>query len=434
MNTTTRVALSVVAAWLLAPTAWAQSTSTYVIRNATIHTLAGDPIENGTVVIQGGMIAQVGANISVPTGAEVIDASGLEVYPGLFDAVTRLGLTEIGQVDVTRDMDELGDYHPHLVAATAVHPASEIIPVTRANGITHAGAAPTGDGGSIAGQASLINLSGWTVEEMLVERSVGMVLVWPSIEMRSFNFRTFTREERTYEEAKERFDEKVKGLREWLDAGRHYLRTMEGATEGEPRIERDLRLEALAPMLRGELPVIIVADSERDVRNAVAFAEEQGLKMILAGAPQAWKVKNLLAEKNIPVILGATQALPSGDDEAYDEAYSTAGQLVAAGVKIAISTFNAADSRTLPYEAGMAVPYGLPWEEAIRAITINPAEMFGVGDRLGTIEQGKIANLIVTDGDPLLIQTQIRHLFINGEPTSMDNRHQESYERYRARR
>jgi imidazolonepropionase-like amidohydrolase len=434
MNTTTRVALSVVAAWLLAPTAWAQSTSTYVIRNATIHTLAGDPIENGTVVIQGGMIAQVGANVSVPTGAEVIDASGLEVYPGLFDAVTRLGLTEIGQVDVTRDMDELGDYHPHLVAATAVHPASEIIPVTRANGITHAVAAPTGDGGSIAGQASLINLSGWTVEEMLVERSVGMVLVWPSIEMRSFNFRTFTREERTYEEAKERFDEKVKGLREWLDAGRHYLRTMEGATEGEPRIERDLRLEALAPMLRGELPVIIVADSERDVRNAVAFAEEQGLKMIQAGAPQAWKVKNLLAEKNIPVILGATQALPSGDDEAYDEAYSTAGQLVAAGVKIAISTFNAADSRTLPYEAGMAVPYGLPWEEAIRAITINPAEMLGVGDRLGTIEQGKIANLIVTDGDPLLIQTQIRHLFINGEPTSMDNRHQESYERYRARR
>jgi imidazolonepropionase-like amidohydrolase len=177
-----------------------------------------------------------------------------------------------------------------------------------------------------------------------------------------------------------------------------------------------------------------VAESERDIRNAVEFAEEQGLKMILAGAPQAWKVKELLAEKDIPVILGATQALPSGEDEAYDEAYSTPGQLYAAGVKLAISTFNASDSRTLPYEAGMAVPYGLPWEEALKAITVNPAEMFGVGDRLGTIEQGKIANLIVTDGDPLNIQTQIRHLFINGEPTSMANRHQESYERYRARR
>jgi imidazolonepropionase-like amidohydrolase len=434
MKTTGRIALSVVAACMLASTAWAQSASIYAIRNATVHTVAGDPIENGTVIIQDGMIAEVGTNVSVPAAAEVIDASGLHVYPGLFDAVTRLGLSEIGQVVVTRDMDELGDYHPHLIAATAVHPASEIIPVTRANGITHAVAAPTGDGGSIAGQASLINLSGWTVEEMLVERSVGLVLVWPSIEMRSFNFRTFTREDRSYREAKELFDEKVKGLKEWLDAGRQYLRTMEATSETGARIERDLKLESLAPVLRGELPVIFVADSERDIRNAVAFAEEQGLKMILAGAPQAWKVKNLLAEKDIPVILGSTQALPSGQDEAYDEAYSNPGQLHAAGVKIAISTFGASDSRTVPYEAAMAVPYGLPWEEALKAVTINPAEMFGVSDRLGTIERGKIANLIVTDGDPLSIQTQILHLFINGEPTSMENRHQQSYERYRMRR
>ncbi len=413
---------------LVVSTGWAQGgAQVYAIRGGTIYTVSGDAIESGTVLIQGGLITAVGANVSVPAGAVVYEAAGLQVYPGLFDAISRLGLTEIGQVTVTSDMNELGEYNPHLVAATAIHPASEIIPVTRANGITHAVAAPTGGSGGIGGQGSLIHLDGWTVEEMLIEPSVGMVLNWPSLG----GGRGFRRRgpPQPFAERKERHDKQVAQLESWLEASRHYAGAM--ASGSQPR--RDLRLEALGRVASGELPFLVMANSDRDITEALEFAERNNVRIIIAGGRDAWKVADLLAEKQVPVILATTQALPSGEDDGYDQAYANPGQLYEAGVKFGFATFGASNSRTLPYEAAMAVPYGLPWEEALKAVTINSAEILGVGDRLGTIETGKIGNVIITTGDPLNIQTEVRFVFINGQPIDLQNKHQSLYERYRAR-
>jgi imidazolonepropionase-like amidohydrolase len=432
MKISVRMGLVLIAVCLLAmlvPAAWTQQRRVYVIRGAKIHTLAGPPIENGTVVIRDGKIAAVGRNVSVPSGAQVISGHGLEVYPGLFDSVSRLGLTEIGQVSATVDTTELGDYNPQLVAATAVHPASEHIPVARANGITHAISAP--QGGVISGRGSAIHLNGWTIEEMLIEPSVAMVLNWPSLQTGSFDFSTFSVQRRPFNEVKREYEQKVEALRDWLVRARHYAQAMEKGTA--EKFERDLKLEALVPVVQGRLPVLVMANSERDIKNAVSFCKEEKLKMILAGGAEAWKVKDLLKENKIPVILRPTQSLPFSEDDPYDKPYSNAGELHAAGVKIAFATFNSSDSRTLPYEAANAVPYGLPWEEALKAITINPAQMLGLDDRLGTIEVGKVANLVVTNGDPLEITTEFRYVFINGQPVSTNNRHRQLYEKYRAR-
>jgi len=417
----------------------ADETSTYVIQGAKIYTLAGPPIEKGSVVIREGKIAAVGASVDLPSDAEIIDASGLEVHAGLFDAVTRLGLTEVGSVPATNDTTELGEYNPQIIAADAVYPASEHIPVARANGITHAVSAPGSGGGGfggggafgIAGQGTLMNLEGWTIEEMTIEKSVGLFMSWPSISTQSFDFATFSMKEKPFKEVKKEYDDKLLDLEEWFDAARHYKQAVDkGAREN---FERDLKLEALVPVIAGDKSLIIYAQDKRQIKDAAEFAGRQKVKMILAGGADGWKVKEMLAENNIPVIVGPSQALPRHEDEPYDKPFTNAAELNAAGVKVAFATFGAANVRTLPYEVGHAVGFGLPWEEGLKAITLYPAQILGVDDRLGTVEEGKMANLIVTSGDPLEITTQVKYLFINGKLTSTDNKHKRLYEKYRAR-
>ncbi len=421
----------------LPPAVRAQKPAVYAITGAKIYTLAGAPIENGTVILRDGKIAAVGAGVQVPAGAEVIDAKGLQIFPGLFDSYSRLGLTEIGAVSATVDTSELNQYNPHLNAYTAVHPASDHIPVARANGITHAVAAPGGggfggsSGGVIPGQATLINLSGWTVEEMDIRKSVGLVVNWPSMQTTTFDLSTFETRQRPFTEVKKEYEERVAKLEEWRGAARQYAQAM--ASPAAAGIERDQKLEALGPVLKGELPVIVNANQERDIRNALEFCQKQKLRMILAGGGEAWKVKDELKKAGVPVILRPVQTLPMQEDDPYDRPNTTPGELQQAGIQIAIATFDSSDSRTLPYEAGNAVPFGLPWEEAIKAITLYPAQILGVDDQLGSIEVGKRANLIVTDGDPLEFKTQVRYLFIGGQPTSLENRHHQLYEKYRAR-
>jgi len=412
-------------------------THVYAIRGAKVVTLAGPPVEHGTVVIRDGKIVAVGAGVDVPADAQVIEGKGLEVYPGLFDAITDLGLTEIEAVNATVDTAEVGTYNPQLVAMTAVHPASELIPVARANGITHALAAPLGGGGFggegevISGQASAINLAGWTIEEMLIRRSVAMVVNWPTMQTRSFDFSTFSIRQRPFTEVKQEYDKKINELADLIARARHYAQVMDKGSVAN--YDRDLKLEALAPVVRGQLPLLVMAEGKREIRSAVEFCDKQKLKMILAGGSESYKVKDLLAAKHIPVILGPTQSLPREEDASYDQSYVTAGQLAAAGIKIAFASFNASFARRLPYQAANCVPYGLPYDEALKAVTLYPAQIFGLADQLGTIEPGKMADLIVTDGDPLAIPTQVRYLFINGELTSTDNKHLRLYEEYRKR-
>lgn len=409
-----------------------------VLDGGTVHTLAGEPFV-GRVVIDDGKILAAAPGAEAPAGAETLDVTGLHVYPGMVDALGQMGLVEVGAVAATVDTTELGSYNPHLQAVTAIHPASEVIPVSRANGITHAVSAPrAGNDGVIVGQASLVHLDGWTVEEMTIEPSVAMVVNWPQIRTRSFDFSTFSVRETPFNEAKEKAEKAQNELRDWFDAARRYAHAV---AAGSQRTERDLKLEALARVLDGGLPVVVQARAKRDIEAAVEFAEEEGIRMILAGASHAWEVKELLAEKGIPVILGSTQSLPEEVDDPYDRPFRTPGELAAAGVKIAFGTGAGGgfgpggphSARLLPYEAAQAVAFGLPRDEALKALTLYPAEMYGVGNQLGTIEAGKIANLMVTDGDPLAITTHVRHLVIHGKVSSTDNKHRRLYELYRSR-
>jgi len=428
--------LAVVVATGLAPAAvMAQA---LVIDGGTIHTMAGDPFV-GRVVIEHGVITAVGADAAVPAGATRIDATGLHVYPGLFDALSTIGLDEIDAVSATNDQSEMGMYNPNLSAATAVLPSSEVIPVTRANGITHAITAPRPDrDGVICGQAALINLDGWTVEEMAIVPSVALVINWPGIVTRRFDPTTFTFKDTPFNDAREAAQKKQNELRDWLDAAKHYRAAKE--TKGS-RADVDPKLAALAACLDRQKPVIIQAEKKRDIEAAIAFADEMGLRMILAGGSEAYKLSDTLASKHIPVILGRTQSLPAEDDDSYDQPYSTPGELCKAGVRIAFASgagggFGPAGphaSRTIPYEAAQGAAFGLSDADAMKALTIWPAEMFGVEKKLGSIEAGKIADVIVTDGSPLVVTTSVKHLIIAGREVSTDNRHLALYEKYRAR-
>ena len=439
--TATLVAMLLATSWLRTHAEPETSAPVYALKDAKVFTLAGPPIENGTVVIRDGKIAAVGPQADVPSDAQVIDAKGLEVYPGIFDSATTLGLAEIPAVSATVDTTDVGNFNPQLVAMTAVHPPSELIPVARANGITHAVAAPLGGGGGfrgggggavITGQASAIHLAGWTVEEMLIRRSVAMVVNWPTLETRSFDISTFSMRERPFTEVKQEYDKRVFELTDLLDRARHYAQAMEKGSS--QNYDRDLRLEALVPVVQGKLPVLVVANQKRAIRDAIEFCDKQKLRMILGEGSESYKVKDLLASKHIPVILGHTQELPQDEDAPYDQSYATPGQLRAAGIKVAFASFGEASFvRRLPYQAANAVAYGMPYDEALKAVTLYPAQILGLDDELGTIAPGKTADIIVTDGDPLAIPTQVRYLFIKGVLTSTDNKHLRLYEEYRKR-
>jgi len=429
--------LSVVAAISFATPALAQSpaSTTYAITHAKLVTLAGSPIEDGTLIIKDGKIAAIGAAVEVPAGAQVIDAKGLQVSPGLFDSVTQMGLSEIGAVSSTVDSAETGAFNPDVVAATAVFPSSEHIPVTRAAGITEVLSVPGSGGfdsfgnrGTLAGQASAFHMAGWTMEDMQIKRSAAMVINWPPIVTESFDFATFSRKHKPFAEAKSEYEKQITQLTDLLDSARHYAQAM--GHGGPSDFERDVKLEALVPVVRGQLPVLVFADHARDIRNAVEYCEKQKLRMILAGGSEAYKVKDLLRSKDVPVILRPVLTEPRDEDDAYDRLLTQPAELVAAGVKIAFASFDNSFARRLGQNAANAVAYGLSPEDGLKAVTLYPAQMFGLSDQIGTLQVGKVANVIVTNGDPLDVTTDVKYVFIRGQLTSLDNRHKRLYEKY----
>jgi len=432
----TRVLTLTVAYFFSAAIAPAQTPSTnYAITHAKIFTLTGPPIDDGILVIRDGKIAAVGTNVDIPSGAQVIDGKGLQVYPGLFDPVTQMGLSEISAVSATVDTSETGAFNPDAVAADAILPSSEHIPVTRAAGITEVLAVPASGGfdsrGSaniLGGQASAIHLAGWTINDMLIKKSVAMVLDWPKIETQSFDFATFSRKNKPFAEAKQEYEKQINELSDWLDNARHYAQAW--GHGGPAEYQRDLKLEALVPVVRGELPILVFAERARDIRSAVEFCDKQKLKMILAGGAEAYKVKELLRSKSIPVILQPTLTEPLNEDDPYDRSLTQPAELADARVKIAFGSFDNSFARRLGQQAANAVAYGLPYDEALKAVTLYPAQIFGLADQIGTLETGKIANIIVTNGDPLELTTDVRYLFIKGQLTSSDNKHKSLYDKY----
>ena len=427
--------LSVCFAFVFSATAQnASDSGAYAIKGAKIFTLAGAPIDNGTIVIRDGKIAAVGANVQIPSDAKVIDASGLEVYPGMFDPVTQIGLEEVPAVKATVDTTETGEFNPDVTAATAFNADSAHVDVTRSDGITEVLVVPGaiggffgGGGGSvIGGNASAVDLGGWNINDMVIQRHAAMELTWPTIAAGSFDPETFSFHRLPFEEAKKQYQKRVDALSDLFDKARHYGQAMQSGAANFPQ---DLKLAALARVVDGQEPLLVIANSGRDIRHAVEFCEKQNVRMILAGAADAWKTVDLLKKNNIPVIIGPILSIRQQDDDPYDAEYTLASKLYSAGVKIAFASFNTSFSRRLPQYAGTAVGYGLPHDEALKAVTVNAAQMLGLDD-IGTLEPGKVANVVVTNGDLLELRTQVKYLFIKGQLTSLDNKQLELYERY----
>jgi len=408
------------------------ASSAYVIKGAKIVTVSGKIIDKGSVVISDGKIIEVGRQVSkVPPGAVVLDAAGLTVYPGLFDCNTVLGLTEIGQVTATNDYSEMGKFMPHLQAFSVIHVESEHIPVARANGITHVLTCPRGE--RIAGQAAIISLDGWTPEEMEISRKGALMINFPAqpgLSTSGRSYGRFGRGPRPYPELKKEYEAEMQQLKLFLQKARHYLKAGEAASGG---FGVDPQLEGMIPVLKGEEPVIISASRAADIMTAVNFAREEKLSYLLYSDGEVAKVVDFLKETQTRVILGPLDTMPE-QDAATDAVFRTPAILYEKGVPFAISTSDSADSRNLPYQAGMAVAYGLPYEAALRAVTLTPAEFLGISAKVGSIEAGKKANLVVAAGDILDFQAQIRYLFINGHPVSLDNKHLRLYEKYKNRK
>jgi imidazolonepropionase-like amidohydrolase len=414
--------------------------NSFLLRNATVHTVSGPNIDNGSVLVLDGKIAEVGTKLTIKAKVKVIDAKGLHVYPGMIDAGSLVGISEISSVRETSDYGEIGEFNPQLRTAIAVNPSSEHIPVTRANGITSvlvlpAAIASGGRGRSgadtfIEGQASLMHLNGWTWEEMLIERGAVMQMKWPAIVSASFNPQTMQVSRGSYTEGLRNFETQMTKIRDFFESARRY-QTARAA--GSPEFKTDLKLEAMLPVLEGKLPMLIAANRERELKQVIEFADKEKIKVILAGVRRPGAMLETIAKKNIPVILETPFVAPLEEDDGYDEPYTLAARLNQAGVKFCFASFGAQFARNLPYEAAQSVAFGLPYEQGLKAVTLNAAEILGVGDRLGSIDKGKVADLIVTDGDPLEVRTQVRMEFIAGQSVSLESKHTRLYEKYMAR-
>jgi imidazolonepropionase-like amidohydrolase len=409
---------------------------TFAIRNARIVTVTGADIDNGTVIIRDGRIEAVGAGVTVPAGAQIIEGRGLSVYPGMIDAGTSLGLVEVGQgAPGTVDTSEVGDLNPNAKAIFAINPHSAHFGVTRVDGVTNAVSLPLG--GLISGQAAIINLAGSNQFEMAVVPMAALVINYPRSSAGGGGGFFAELAQTNLTELLATSNRQVEQIRRILRDAEAYGRSQDAAAKDRtlPRPDRSVVLEALVPYIRGERPVIFRVDRESDIRASVRFAEEMKLKPIILGGDDAWKLTAFLKEKNVPVILTGIWDLPSREDDFYDTLYENASKLQQAGVRFAISSGDSgANVRNLPFYAGMAAAYGLPKAEALKSVTLYPAQIMNVADKLGSIEVGKMANLVVTDGDLLETRTHIRHLFIDGRQIPLTSRHTDLYDAFKNRK
>jgi imidazolonepropionase-like amidohydrolase len=391
-----------------------------VLANATIHPVSGPVIEKGTLVFDGGKITALGTNVAVPEGAETIDLAGKHIYPGLFEALSDIGLVEINSIRATIDAQETGQLNPNVRAVVAVNPDSEIIPVTRSNGVLLSLTAPYG--GLMSGRSSVIQHDGWTWEDMTLKADVALHIQWPQ----SAGGR---RGRGGAEETPATPDRGVEAIRQALTDARAYVK----ARQGDPKFPHDARWESLEDVLAGKLPVIAHADDIKQISAAVAFAEREGLKLIIAGGYDAPRCVDLLKRNNVPVIVGGTYRLPRRRNDGYDAAYAVPAELAKAGVRYCISArarFGANSVRNLPYHAAAAIGFGLSADEALKSITLYPAQILGVADRVGSLEKGKDATLFVCDGDPLETPTQITAAWISGRAVDLNDRHKTLYRKY----
>ncbi len=397
----------------------------YILVNGRIKTVGNGTIERGTLVISEGKIVAVGTDVQAPAGATVIDCTGLTIYPGMIDAGTSLGLVEIGSLAETRDNDEVGEITPQVQALTAVNPNSVAIPVTRVNGVTTVLTAP--EGGLFAGTAALISLYGYTPEQMDAGGFRGVVMNFPSSGRQGWwDERPDEEVEKSAKEARRKLDDL------WSQAVLHARIDSAYRAGGDAGRTPEYvpEIEALAPVVRRQIPLLIEVNAARDIDSALAWVKAKNVRAIFTGVAEGWRLADKIAAAEIPCIVGPVLTLPSRSSDRYDKPYENPSLLRRAGVKIAIRSGETANARNLPFHAGYAATYGLGSEEALRAVTIAPAEIFGVESQIGSLETGKRATLFVADGDPFEPATTIRHLFIDGYAIPLDSRQVDLYREF----
>lgn len=435
-----------VLAILLASSLAAAQEKPIVLRGGKLLTVSHGTIENGVVVIENGKIAAIGTanSVKIPKDARVIEAKGMTIYPGLIDSETQLGLTEISAEDMTNDFIEPSEeIMPHMHVYDAFHAESELIPVTRYNGITNAVVAP-GSRDTLPGQDSFVQLAGKSSEEMLLIRDVAMPLNFSGEQRRNqgaFDRRKFpstrmglaaqlrqafldaqdyAQKLADYDKKKADYEKGKSDTAPKSDAAASADEKDKAKDKKQPPTppKRDLKLEALLPYLQGKKIVVLAADESNDLQVAVGLAREFNLKFVLNHIAHSQSVLDYVAKLNVPVIVGPIYEDPK-PYERYDAVYSLPAELNKRGVKIAFASYDAHNARNLPYQAGFATAFGLPYDEALKAITLNAAEIWGVADKLGSLDVGKTANVVVATGDPLDMKTDVKQVFIEGKEVPM---------------
>ena len=400
-----------------------KQTAPILLKDGTLYTISDGVKEGYDLLMVDGRIAEIAENIAPPDGAEVIDVTGRHVYPGLIAAGTNIGLVEIGAVRATVDTREVGRINPDVQSHTAYNPDSEIIPTVRSNGIAYAEVVPGGS--MVRGRSCLLNLDAWTKEDAAEKLVVGLHVSWPAVAVRTAWWET-----RSPEEQKKAMAESRRRLKKAFDDAEAYA----VAKAADPDIDIDSRWEAMLPVLSGELPLFVHAGDYRQIEQAVAFCTERDLRMILVGGGEAWKVTDLLTAHDTPVIYFDAHDIPMRSDDDYDQAFKIPRLLNEAGVKFCFGAGGSWTVRNLPFDAGQAVAFGLDKETALRALTLTPAEILGTEENIGSLETGKKATVIVSDGDILDHLTHhVTHMFIEGRVVNLDNKHKELYRKYQAR-
>ena len=397
-----------------------------VIHNATVHPVSGPAIERGWVRFVDGRLTHVAAGEPSPrllTGAEVIDASGLHIYPGLVASFTQLGLTETAVVGVTVDYNEYGDIKPEVRAAVAVNPDSDLIPVTRANGILLAGIMPRG--GTISGRASTIRLDGWTWEDMTIDDTAGLVVNWPRTEPIDAWWMN-----RSASAQRKEIKENLEELDALFDEAEAYL----ASKAEDSTLATEQRFEAMRAAIEGREPLIVYANGSGQIESAVSWCVRRGYEVIIAGGAEAAEVLPLLRRHDIPVIINGLHRLPTRRHASAHQIYELPAALHEAGVRFCLASgAEPAHERELPYNAARAVAHGLPKAEALRALTQHAADILGFGADYGTLEVDKSATLIVTTGDPLEVVTDTLMAYIDGRRIDLGNRQKTLYDKYRTK-
>ena len=393
---------------------------------ATAHTISGPTIENAAVHILGGNIDYVGIR---PPGSQthVVDFSGLHIYPGLIDAGTMLGLEEIGSVQGTMDNSEIADFQPDLQAVWAYNPHSALIEVARCEGVTSALVFQAG--GNVSAGAGLIHLNGWTMPECLINSPVALQISLPSLPT---EFPEEMQEDRKAE-AKKAHRKRLDQIEEFFDKAVQYEKSTRGSGSAPQASAEERNLAAMIPYIRGEKPMLMSANSYKEIREALEFAKHYKLRPLLFGAREAWKLADDLAKEKVDVIFSRTTSYPASKFEPWDSVYSCPAALAKTGVRFAIAVNDPSLVKQIGVEAGLAVAHGLSEDAALRAITLSAAEIIGAADRIGSLEKGKSADLIVTTGSPLQASSGVVAEFIAGKPIDLTSKHTRSDEKFRNR-